>query len=186
MVYSVLLADPPWRYRTWSETNQKKSARQHYELMELDAIKALPVAPMCAADCVLFMWACNPMIPQALEVITAWGFTFKTVAFTWAKQSTTGAKWHMGLGYWTRQNTEQCFLATRGKPKVQAHDVRQLLISPRREHSRKPDEQYAAIERLTTGNRVELFARHRRDGWDQLYSNQADVFSQQPQAQAAE
>src|SRR3546814_11954276 len=83
------------------------------------------------------MWCVNPMLPHALEVIDAWGFKFKTVAFTWAKRSTTGRAWHTGLGYWTRQNTEQCLLATRGKPKRIARNVPQLVVAPRREHSRK-------------------------------------------------
>src|SRR3546814_13306438 len=80
------------------------------------------------------------MLPHALEVIDAWGFKFKTVAFTWAKRSTTGRAWHTGLGYWTRQNTEQCLLATRGKPKRIARNVQQLVVAPRREHSRKPED----------------------------------------------
>src|SRR3546814_19572082 len=75
--------------------------------MTLDQIKALPVASCAADDCALFMWCVNPMLPHALEVIDAWGFKFKTVAFTWAKRSTTGRAWHTGLGYWTRPNTEQ-------------------------------------------------------------------------------
>jgi N6-adenosine-specific RNA methylase IME4 len=174
--YGVIYADPPWRFRTWSESNQKKAAKNHYDLMELADIKKLPVQDMAADDCVLLMWACNPMIPQALEVIEAWGFKYKTVAFTWAKQSTTGSKWHMGLGYWTRQNTEQCFLATRGKPKALAHDIRQLVISPRREHSRKP-ELHQHIERLSVGPYLEMFARTTVDGWDQ-YGNECDKFPQ--------
>lgn len=179
MKYATILADPPWRFRTWSESNQKKSAKNHYSLMELDDIKALPVGELAAENSILFLWACNPMIPHALAVMDAWGFKYKTVALTWAKQSSTGTKWHMGLGYWTRQNTEQCFLGVRGKPKALARDVRQLLVAPRREHSRKPDQQYAAIERLAAGPRVELFARHRREGWDQAFSNQADKFPTQ-------
>jgi N6-adenosine-specific RNA methylase IME4 len=145
--------------------------------MELDAIKALPVADMAAPDCALLLWACNPMLPQALAVIEAWGFKFKTVAFTWAKQSPTGKKWHFGLGYWTRQNTEQCLLATRGKPKSTARDVPQLLVAPRREHSRKPDEQYPRIESLVSGPYLEMFARTRRPGWDQ-WGDEADKFGE--------
>lgn len=176
MRYGAILADPPWRFRTWSETNQAKAASRHYKLMELDDIKKIPVADMAADNCALLMWACNPMIPQALEVIEAWGFKFKTVVFTWAKQTTTGKPWHYGLGYWTRQNTEQCFIATRGKPKATAHDVAQLLVTPRREHSRKPDEQYERIERLVAGPYLEMFARQRRPGWD-VWGNEVDKFS---------
>lgn len=163
--YGCILADPPWRFRTWSETNQKKSASRHYSLMTIEEICGLPVASIAADDCVLLMWSINPMLPDAIRVIDAWGFRFRTVCFTWAKQTSTGAAWHMGLGYWSRQNTEQVLLATRGKPKRLAKNVRQLLVSPRREHSRKPDEQYERIEALCAGPYVELFARHRRPGW---------------------
>lgn len=165
--YGCIVADPPWRFRTWSESNQKKSAKNHYDLMELDDIKALPVKDWAADDCVLLMWACNPMIQHALAVIDAWGFKYKTVAFTWAKQTPTQKSWHFGLGYWTRQNTEQCFLATRGKPKAQSRSVPQLVVAPRREHSRKPDihDRYEALAR---GPYLEMFSRTTRVGWDMM------------------
>jgi N6-adenosine-specific RNA methylase IME4 len=164
--FGAILADPPWRFRTWSETNQRRSASRYYSLMTLENIKALPIPDIAADDCVLFLWAINPMLPHALDVIDAWGFTFKTVAFTWVKTTpSTQPRWHLGLGYWTRANTETCLLATRGKPKRVAKDVRQLLISRRREHSRKPGCVYGRIERLVAGPSLELFARQRREGW---------------------
>lgn len=164
--YACVLADPPWRFRTWNETNQRKAASRHYALMDLEEIKRLPVASVAAKDCVLLMWACNPMLPQALDVMAAWGFTFKTVALTWAKRSSADKSWHFGLGYWTRQNTEQVLLGVRGKPKATSRGVPQLLVTPRREHSRKPDEQYERIERLVAGPYLELFARQSRPNWD--------------------
>jgi N6-adenosine-specific RNA methylase IME4 len=173
--YGALLVDPPWRFRTWSETNQAKAASNHYSLMTLDDIKAMPIADLAASDCALFMWAVNPMIPQALEVIDAWGFRFKTVAFTWAKRTTTDKTWHMGLGYWNRQNTEQCFLAVRGKPKRLSKSVRQLIVAPRREHSRKPDEIHDRIQSLVAGPYLELFGRQQREGWT-VWGNQSDKF----------
>lgn len=143
--------------------------------MDLDAIKAMPVAAAADDNCVLFMWAINPMVPQALEVIEAWGFKFKTVAFTWAKQSTTGRAWHVGLGYWSRQNTEQVLMGVRGKPSRIARDVRQLIVAPRREHSRKPEELYSSVERLVDGPRLELFARTERPGWT-TWGNETSKF----------
>src|SRR3546814_13246928 len=110
------------------------------------------------------MWCVNPMLPHALEVIDAWGFKFKTVAFTWAKRSTTGRAWHTGLGYWTRQNTEQCLLATRGKPKRIARNVPQLVVAPLREHSRKPDDLHPYAHRNITGPYPERFALHPHPG----------------------
>lgn len=179
MKYGAILCDPPWRFRTWSETNQHKAASKHYDLMTLDDIKALPVAAFAADDCALFLWAINPMIPQALEVLAAWGFVYKTVAFTWAKQTTTGNAWHMGLGYWNRQNTEQCFFATRGKPMRMSKSVRQLVVEPRREHSRKPDRIHLDIEALVAGPYLEMFARQRRIGWD-AWGNEIDKFTPNP------
>lgn len=164
--YGCILADPPWRFRTWNETNQHKSASRHYSLMEDEDIKALPVKDAAADNCVLLLWAINPMLPHALETMAAWGFKFKTVALTWAKRMSTDKAWHFGLGYWTRQNTEQLLLGVRGKPRAVGRDVPQLMVAPRREHSRKPDETYDRAERLIVGPYLELFARQSRKGWD--------------------
>ncbi len=167
---ACICVDPPWRFRTWSETNQKKSASRYYNLMTNDEMLALPVADLAAKDCALFMWAVNPMLPFAFQVMEAWGFRYKTVAFCWAKttpksQISWAPRYHVGLGYWSRANIELCLLGTKGKPTRIAKDVRQLIVAARREHSRKPDEVYGAIERLTPGPRVELFARTTRPGW---------------------
>ncbi len=119
-----------------------------------------------AMDCALFVWTTPPTIHEyACPLIEAWGFQYKTFGFTWVKLSGGGEPF-MGMGYYTRGNAEICLLATRRKPKVKAHDVNQVILSPRREHSRKPDEQYSRIERLFDGPYLEIFARERRPGWD--------------------
>lgn len=177
---AVLYADPPWRFQTWSETRQHKAAAVHYPVMPLLDIASLPVSDIAADDAALFLWSVNSMLPHALALIEAWGFEYRTVAFTWAKQTPTGKPWHFGLGYWTRQNTEQCLLATRGKPKRLARDVPQLLVAPRRQHSRKPDEVYARIERLLGGPYCELFARQEWPGWATAFSNEASKFEAAP------
>lgn len=164
--YGAICADPPWRFRTWSETRQKRSASRYYPLMNLGDIKALPVEGWAAPDCVLFLWCVDPMLDQALEVVEAWGFKYRTVGFYWAKLNTSGLGYHTGLGYWTRANPELCLLATRGKPRRRARDVQRLIVSPRREHSRKPDMVYRRIERLVGGPYLEVFARGARPGWD--------------------
>ena len=130
---------------------RSRAAENHYDVMDSPAIKALPVAECAADDCALFMWSVNSMLPQALDVIAAWGFAFKTVAFTWAKLTPSGAGWHMGMGYWTRQNTKSCLLGVRGKPQRRDRGVRELVVSERREHSRKPDDVARSIERLVDG-----------------------------------
>ena len=134
--------------------------------MTIDDIMALPGASWAADDAVLLLWATKPMLPRALEVIVAFGFTYKTIGFTWAKTTAAGDRFPIGMGFWTRANREPCLLATRGAPKRTSAAVPELIISPRREHSRKPDEAYERIEVLVDGPYLEMFARHRRPGWD--------------------
>lgn len=164
--YGVILADPPWQFMARSPKGDGRSAVQHYPVMGLGGIKALPVAEIAAPDCTLLLWAIDPMLPQALEVIEAWGFTFKTVGFYWTKRTRTGLPF-VGQGYWTRANPEQCLLATRGSPKRHARDVRRWIDAPVRQHSRKPDLAKARIERLLGPvPRLEMFSRSETHGWD--------------------
>jgi len=162
---AAILADPPWKFVTRSERGEDRSANQHYRTDGLDLIKALPVADIATPDAVLFMWMVDWCPAAALEVIEAWGFAHKTTAFTWAKQNESGEGWHMGQGYWTRANPEDCWLGTRGNPQRLYADVRQLIVAPVMEHSRKPDEIYGRIERLVDGPYLELYARRERNGW---------------------
>ena len=182
--FRVILADPPWRFETWSHRGQGKGASQHYDTMTTDDICALPVADLAARDCALFVWGCWPHLPDALRVIAAWGFDYKSCGFVWVKQN-AGAPvlWgdldnlFLGLGYGTRGNTEFCLRAARGAPKVRSRAEPQLILSPRREHSRKPDEQYRRIEALYDGPYLELFARQPRPGWA-AWGNQTDKFAE--------
>jgi N6-adenosine-specific RNA methylase IME4 len=173
--YGVIYADPPWNFKNYSEKGTGRNAVAHYPCMDFEQIAAMDIASLAAKDCALFLWATDPLLPKAFDLIRAWGFKYKTVAFYWAKTNKKAnlnalkeSDFFTGLGYWTRANVEQCLLATRGKPPRMAKDVRRLLISPRREHSRKPDESYDRIERLTRGPYLELFARQSRSGWDNL------------------
>lgn len=172
--YGVIYADPPWTFRTYSRKGKGRSAEAHYDCMSLEGIKALPVADWAAEDAVLLLWATDPLLPRALEVIQAWGFTYKTVGFYWVKQTARGG-YFTGMGFWTRANPEQCLLATRGKPKRRSASVQRLVVSPRREHSRKPGEIRERIEQLAHGPYLEMFAREQRTGWDVL-ANEQGVF----------
>jgi N6-adenosine-specific RNA methylase IME4 len=139
--------------------------------LQHDAGSEVPVRHVVAEDALLFLWVINPMLQAGLDVMKAWGFEFSTVAFTWAKTTRSSdpawnPKWHFGMGYWTRSNAEICLLGVRGTPKRINADVRQLVVAPVREHSRKPDEVYTSIERLCGGPRLELFGRQSRPGWD--------------------
>src|SRR6266498_5076827 len=174
--YSVILADPPWSFKSWSDkgknrapdamVRQKGLVERHYATMSFDDIKALPVGELAKPDSALFLWIVDCQIPEALDVGSRWGFKFKTVAFTWAKQNVKSPGWAIGLGYWTRGNTEMCLLFTKGAPKRLSASVRQLIVAPRREHSRKPDEAILRIEELLPGPYLEIFARSPRTGWD--------------------
>lgn len=181
--FGAIYADPPWRFDTWgSQENSKTCVDRHYATMDHHAIAALPVGDLAAADCTLLMWATWPNLLRAIEVINAWGFEYKTCGFLWAKAHANQLELfrddidgQIGTGYWTRANSEPCLLATRGKPRRLAADVRQVILEPRREHSRKPDCVYERIERLVAGPYVELFARNRRRGWF-AWGNELDKF----------
>jgi N6-adenosine-specific RNA methylase IME4 len=172
----ALLIDPLWRFKVRSRKGEGRSACQHYRTLTIDEIKAFPVADLAAADSWLFLWAPTPHLPVAFDVLTAWGFSYSGTAFCWAKLNKSGVGFHMGMGYSTRKNVELCLLGRRGHPPIQAHDVRELIVAPRREHSRKPDERYARIERLCAGPYLELFARQQRQGWTAL-GDEVDRFS---------
>lgn len=165
--YGCILADPPWAFKTWSGTHgtPHRTANDHYTIVRAPSLGSLSVGSVAAPDCALFMWSVDSHIDQAIELAKAWGFGFKTIAFVWAKTNANGT-FRIGMGYWSRKQTETCLLFTKGKPKRQDKGVRQLIVAPRREHSRKPDEQYERIERLVAGPYVELFARQTRPGWD--------------------
>lgn len=166
--YQIIYADPPWSFKTYSDKGKDRSAEKHYLVMKLDDIKALNVASIAADNCILFFWATYPNLLDAIDVINAWGFTYKSVSFTWVK-TTKNDKWHIGCGYWTRANPEICLLATRGHPKRISKSVRNLVVSPVRKHSQKPDEVRDRIVQLMGDiPRIELFAREKVAGWDSI------------------
>ena len=162
--YNIIYADPPWRYE---QRTVQGAAENHYPTMSIDELCALPVPELAAKDCVLFLWATFPQLPEALRLIRTWGFRYKTVAFVWLKRNRKSPSWFYGMGYWTRSNAEICLLATKGKPKRQSAGVHQFIISPIEQHSKKPDEARNKILALMGDlPRVELFARQKTPGWD--------------------
>ena len=168
MRFDVILADPPWTFKVWNkDTGSGRSASNHYPVMTIDDICNLPVQPLMADNCALFLWATWPNILDAFRVIESWGVTYRTDAWTWVKTNKNGIGVRMGLGYYSRSCVEPCLLAVRGSMPVAAHDVLALIYSPVRKHSQKPDEQYAKIERLyPNGRYLELFARNKnRPNW---------------------
>jgi len=162
--YGMIVADPPWSFDNWSKAGEKKNAKSRYDCAPLDWIKSLRVADIAAPDSVLWLWATNPMLPQAIEVMNVWGFEFKTAGH-WSKKTVNG-KQAFGTGYILRCAGEPFLIGTIGSPKC-ARNVRSVIEGRAREHSRKPEESFAAAEALC-GNvqKIELFSRQERAGWD--------------------
>lgn len=173
--FKAVHLDPPWDYEVRSEKGEGRGAIQHYDTMTLDDIMSLDIPIIAAKDCVLFLWTTDTHMEQAFSCLKVWGFKYKTVGFYWVKLNKDGTP-YMGLGHWTRANPETCLLATRGTPHRMATDVRRLIMAPRREHSRKPDETYEGIMQLVRGPYVDLFGRSQRPGWT-VAGNQSTKFS---------
>lgn len=168
--YNIVLADPPWQFRVWSEKGKDRNADTHYKTMSKKEIQDLNVQAICEDNAVLFLWVTYPCLEEGLELIKKWGFTYKTCGFSWIKTNKKQNTPFTGLGYYTRANNEICLLATRGKPlKRKSKAVKQVVISPIREHSRKPDEVRERIVDLFGDlPRIELFCRYPAEGWDSL------------------
>lgn len=163
--YCCILADPPWRFRSWSAKGEGRNAIRHYPCLETEMIAALPVAAFAARDCALFLWATAPMLPDALRVLDAWGFRFST-AGGWVKTTRDGSGPAYGTGMIWRSAIEFLLVGSRGAPPWRTRTERNLIEAPRRQHSRKPEAAYRLIEAMIGGPRLELFARWRRPGWD--------------------
>ena len=171
--YSLIMADAAWHFKTRSKKGDAKSPPAKYRTMTLDEIKAMPVADLAAKDCHLWLWCTNPNIPEALEVMAAWGFTFSTAGH-WPKITKNG-KLAFGTGYVFRGAGEPYLIGKRGKPK-NTRGTRSVIFGQVREHSRKPDEVYAEAERwMPNATRMDLFSRQRREGWH-CWGDQADLF----------
>lgn len=193
--YRALVVDPPWHFRAhtalqMSNWTSRRDVEKHYTVMGIDDIAALPIKQLAHKEgCHLFLWATGPCLPQALEIIKAWGFKYSSDIFVWVKQRKalvanqlrftpiTASDLHVGLGLTSRKNAEYVLLGRRGNCKRIAKDVRQIILSPVREHSRKPDEMYSRVQRYCDGPYADLFARESRSGWDS-WGNEATKFDE--------
>jgi N6-adenosine-specific RNA methylase IME4 len=163
--YQVLYADPPWAY----QENGNVEGKPGYPTMALHELTRLPVSKLAASTSVLFLWATNPLLPQALKLIEAWGFEYKTVFKVWLKRTAAGDPL-CGCGWWSRPSTELVLVATKGsgymKWKKTCNEP-QEFASPRTKHSKKPDEIRAAVrDFMEVPHRIELFARTVCKGFD--------------------
>lgn len=150
--YNIIYADPPWSYKTWTAKGGHKSASAHYQTMSKEDIQAMgdTIKKISADDCVLFLWVTMPNLIEGLELFEKWGFTYKTCGFNWVKTYRSG-KPVIGLGYWTRANSELCLIGTKGKIRRVDNSVSQIILAEKREHSRKPDEVRDRIVQLMGG-----------------------------------
>lgn len=176
--YNIIYADPPWQYS--SDPNSKRGiwgmAHHHYNTLNIKQLKELPVSDIADNNCMLFMWATFPNIQQALDLVKSWGFTYKTVAFVWVKQNKAGTEIKKyGLGWYTRSNAEIVLIGRKGKFDRKSAAVKQIVLSPIAQHSKKPDEVRDRILELCGDiPRIELFAREKTLGWD-TWGNDSNV-----------
>ena len=178
--FRAIAADPPQRFKSYTALqsanwHSRRDVEKHYPTMSIEEISALPVRDLAHPDgCHLFLWITGPNLTRAAEIITGWGFRYSAVAFVWVKLRRgfnqdqlffTERDLHVGLGLTTRHNVEICLLARRGNPRRLAKNVREIVVAPTRQHSRKPDEIFTRIEQYCDGPYLELFARAERPGW---------------------
>jgi len=184
--YQIIYADPPYEYSNSGSTkNSRGNAKQFYKTMPINEIKKLPVEKLADENCWLFLWTTYPQIQNGLDILGAWGFNFKTVAFTWIKK-TVNMKDFVGMGFYTRANPEIVLLGLKGKVHPINKTVRNIVYSQIQEHSKKPDIIRDKIIQLCGDlPRIELFARQKIPKWDcwgndpNLQSQPLEAFSHQ-------
>lgn len=167
--YSIIYADPPWFYNARNNPSTTKfgfGAPGHYPTMKIEEICSLDIESISQKNCALFLWTTMPRIKDALKVIEAWGFTYKTMGFTWIKVNKDMTPF-FGIGYYTKSNAELCLLGVKGKMKPISNSISQIIIERRGKHSAKPPEvRDRIVELFGDIPRVELFAREEVEGWD--------------------
>ncbi len=174
--YNIIYADPPWSYRDKRDKHPRLcgGASAHYNTMTIEEIKNLPVNKLADDNCMLFLWVTFPNLQEGLDVIKAWGFTYKTLGFSWIKTNKKNGKPFFGIGYYTKSNCEVCLIGVKGKPIVVSNKVSSVIIAPREEHSKKPDIVRDKIVELCGDlPRIELFARQKAEGWD-VWGNEVE------------
>lgn len=179
--FKIIYSDPPWQYKVYSKKGEGRSAENHYSTMNINDIKNIKVNEIADKDSVLILWVTSPCLIEGLDTMKSWGFAFKTVLFNWVKlnkhyktncntKEEFERQFRLNLGFYTRSNSELCLLGTKGKglPRV-SKSIRQLVIEPMTEHSKKPDIIRTKIEQLFGDvPRIELFARCTTEGWTSL------------------
>jgi N6-adenosine-specific RNA methylase IME4 len=180
--FGAAIIDLPLKYASNSDAKPGRNARRFCQWYRPEAFRDFRIAEVTAEDSSIFTWAPGPFLPDIIGLIRAWNFKYSSVAFVWVKLKRNASTLffteddlHLGLGHTTRHNAEACLLARRGKCNHKARDVPEVIIAPVREHSRKPDEAYARIERLVAGPCLDVFGRQSRSGWV-TYGHEATKF----------
>ncbi len=176
--YQIIYSDPPWCYRQGKSmgTQFQGACDRHYNTMSIEELCKLPIANITDDDCMLFLWATFPQLVEALQLIKAWGFEYKTCGFNWIKLNKDGTPF-FGVGYYTKSNGEVCLLATKGNPHkfVKDNSISQIIMTQKRKHSSKPPIiREKIVQLLGDRPRIELFARKEEslfehkdwEGWD--------------------
>jgi N6-adenosine-specific RNA methylase IME4 len=176
MAYALIMIDCAWRFETRSKAGEGKSPQAHYNTMTLEDIAALPVGDLADQNCLLWMWATAPLLHEQIRIMAGWGFKF-TTSGVWVKTTVTG-KLSFGTGYVLRNCHEPFLIGSRGEPSVNSRSVRSTILAPAREHSRKPDEAYAAAKALIPyGRAADVYSRETREGWES-FGDQAGKFDE--------
>jgi N6-adenosine-specific RNA methylase IME4 len=190
MKYQIIYADPPWSYKVWSEDKKQAQgcAKKHYPTMDIKDICNLPIKTIIDKNCKLFLWVTPPCLAEGLQVIHSWGFNYKTIVFAWIKTNKRqileqqsfipidSIDRFYGIGHWTASNIELVLgaLTPNGILNRQDKSISQIILSPRQEHSKKPDSVRDKIVQLCGDlPRIELFARQKTEGWD-VWGNEVE------------
>lgn len=164
--YNIIYVDPPWDYKDKALAGAR-GANCKYPTLDITSISKLDVPSITAENAILFLWVTFPQLENGLQLIKNWGFTYKTIAFTWVKRNKKANTWFFGMGNWTRSNAEICLLAIKGKPKRINASISSIIDTPIEEHSKKPAIVRDKIVELCGDiPRIELFARQKTEGWD--------------------
>ena len=174
--YQIIYADPPWSYadKLGSNTAKMGACEYHYKTMTHSQLLELPINKLADDNCILFLWVTMPKLNEVFDYIKAWGFTYKTVAFTWVKLNPKAGTVFKGIGRWVQGNAELVLLCTKGHPKRISKSVPQIVMAKRGKHSVKPEEVRDRIMKLMGDlPRIELFARQKTEGWD-VWGNEVE------------
>lgn len=176
MKFGAIIVDYPWYLQTYSERGNNRAPK--YPVMTKERGMNMPMEAVMAKDCYVFMWTSGPFVKQAFDICEAWGLEYSTYPFVWIKPTRRTAaqgkfffqieddeNWEKGNGYVTMANAEIVLGFKRGRPERINSGVRQLIVHPRMEHSRKPDDAHERVEQLYQGPFLELFARRKYPGW---------------------